>query len=88
MVDSGLTDYWRRKWSPEKRPCESDKGQSSRVIGLTDTQTAFYLAALGAGLGVVALGVERLIIGVKKTKWTLNTRLAHTEHACDGNEHL
>ena len=22
MVDSGLIDYWRRKWSPEKRQCD------------------------------------------------------------------
>ena len=58
MVDSGLIDYWRRKWSPEKRQCEPDKGQSGRVIGLSDTQTAFYLAALGLGLAAVTLGSE------------------------------
>ena len=60
MVDSGLIDYWRRKWSPEKRQCEPDKGQSGRVIGLSDTQTAFYLAALGLGLATITLGLERL----------------------------
>ena len=58
MVDSGLIDYWRRKWSPEKRQCEPDMGQSGRVIRLSDTQTAFYLAALGLGLAAVTLGSE------------------------------
>ena len=60
MVDTGLVDYWRRKWSPERRQCDPDEGQGSRVIGLADTQTAFYLAALGVGLAAVALGTERL----------------------------
>ena len=60
MVDTGLIDHWRRKWSPEKRQCDPDEGQGSRVIGLADTQTAFYLAALGVGLAAVTLGLERL----------------------------
>ena len=60
MVDSGLVDYWKRRWSPQKRQCQVDKGQSSRRIGLTDTQTAFYLAALGLGLAALALWLERL----------------------------
>ena len=60
MVDTGLIDYWRRKWSPEKRQCDPDEGPSSRVIGLADTQTAFYLAALGVGLAAATLGLERL----------------------------
>ena len=62
MVDSGLIDYWRRLWSPEKRQCEPDKGQNGRVIGLSDTQTAFYLAVLGLGLAGLVLGVERLVL--------------------------
>ena len=61
MVDTGLVDYWKRKWIPERRQCDPDEGQGSRVIGLADTQTAFYLAALGVGLAAVALGLERLI---------------------------
>ena len=60
MVDSGLTDHWRRKWSPEKRQCQPDEGESGRVIGLADTQTAFYLAALGVGLAATALALEWL----------------------------
>ena len=62
MVDSGLIDYWRRKWSPEKRQCEPDKGQNGRMIGLSDTQTAFYLAFLGLGLAALVLGVELLVL--------------------------
>ena len=73
MVDSGLIDYWSRKWSPEKRQCEPDKGQNGRVIGLNDTQTAFYLAVLGLGLAGLVLGVERLILTVNMHRWTQNT---------------
>ena len=62
MEDSGLIDYWRRKWSPRQRQCEpAEDEKSGKVIGLTETQTAFYLAALGLAMAGLALLVERLI---------------------------
>ncbi|KAK7489271.1 hypothetical protein BaRGS_00019523, partial [Batillaria attramentaria] len=62
MVDAGLIDYWKRKWKPPKRQCDPDVAQSSRVIALKDTQTAFYLAGAGVGLAALTLGIERFVV--------------------------
>ncbi|KAK7489225.1 hypothetical protein BaRGS_00019477 [Batillaria attramentaria] len=71
MVDTGLVDHWIRQWFPESSPehCSSpSNGQSNtRTTALTvrETQTAFYMAALGVGLAALTLGTELFIARLK-----------------------
>lgn len=59
MLFSGLKDHWIRKWAPEKKRCDPvDDG----VIGLDDTHTVFYLAAIGLALASLLLGIERMVL--------------------------
>ena len=62
MTDSGLIDFWTQKWTPRRRECEpAEDEKSGKVIGLTETQTAFYLAALGLATAGLALLLEKTI---------------------------
>ncbi|KAK7115701.1 hypothetical protein V1264_001523 [Littorina saxatilis] len=62
MLDSGLIYHCRREWAPEKAHCDPDDGQGERVIGLGDTQSAFYLATIGLVVAALALGLERIVL--------------------------
>ncbi|XP_070213203.1 probable glutamate receptor [Littorina saxatilis] len=59
MLDSGLLDVWRQKWSPKKKQCDE---KDDRAIDIHHTQTAFYLAAAGLVLATLALGIERFVM--------------------------
>ena len=61
MMDSGLFNYWTRKWALTKHQCEQHDAQEQRERRLADTQTAFYLAAAGLSVAAVTLGVEMLL---------------------------
>ena len=61
MMDSGLFTHWTRKWSLQKRQCNQDDAPEQRERTLADTQTAFYMAAAGLGLGAAILAVEVLL---------------------------
>ncbi|KAK7489272.1 hypothetical protein BaRGS_00019524 [Batillaria attramentaria] len=61
MIEVGLMDYWKRKWRPSNQRCHPDVREKSRVISLTETQAAFYLAGLGVGLAALTLGIECLV---------------------------
>ncbi|KAK7489275.1 hypothetical protein BaRGS_00019527, partial [Batillaria attramentaria] len=65
MVENGLLEYWKRKWQPSNHRCDPDVRQKSRVIGLAETQAAFYLAGVGAGLAALALGMECLVYKIR-----------------------
>ncbi|KAK7489274.1 hypothetical protein BaRGS_00019526 [Batillaria attramentaria] len=61
MVEAGLIEYWKRKWRPPSKQCYPDVHQHSRVIGLAETQAAFYLSGVGLGLAALTLGIECLV---------------------------
>ncbi|XP_070177722.1 glutamate receptor ionotropic, delta-1-like [Littorina saxatilis] len=61
MVDSGLMTMWKRSSVPENKNCRHGDDHSGRVIGLANTQTAFFMAAFGLGLALMVLAVEKLV---------------------------
>ncbi|KAK7116100.1 hypothetical protein V1264_001845 [Littorina saxatilis] len=60
MVDSGLVTKWKRSSLPQNTSCWHEDDHSGRVIGLADTQTAFFMAAFGLGLALIVFGMEKL----------------------------
>ena len=63
-MDAGLYAHWDRKWQPFDTKCrevQAWRKSRSEEITLAHTQTAFCLTALGLGLGVIALGLERIV---------------------------
>ena len=63
MVDTGLADFWRRKYMPPKNKCSDPDGhrQTTRKLALRDLQSAFFILGVGALLALLAFIGERFI---------------------------
>ncbi len=62
MVETGLTQYWQRKYWPPKSSCPS-KGpsRSGKRLSKRDMASAFVLFAIGSTASVIAFVVEILV---------------------------
>jgi hypothetical protein len=63
MIDTGLADYWRRKYTPLKNKCSDPDGnrQTKRKLTLRDLQSAFFILGVGALVALLAFIGERFI---------------------------
>lgn len=80
MFDTGLIDYWKRKWQIDSySDCDREPEVNDvKSIGLAETQTAFYFACAGLGLGALTLGFEYLLMFTRTL--TLKRRLRDTRN--------
>ena len=58
MQDAGIVTRILQKWTPEKKCCEPP--DTTTWISLAQIRTAFYVLAIGVGLGLLTLAVEAL----------------------------
>ena len=63
MIDTGLVDFWRRKYMPPKNKCSDPDGQRQTTSKLTlrDLQSAFFILGVGALLAVLTFIGELFI---------------------------
>ena len=59
-MESGLLDYLRGKWFPDKNGCHGDQ-TTVRPVSLELVQTAFVMAAAGLALAAMLLALECLM---------------------------
>ena len=56
--ESGLLQVWKRRWWPKTNMCKSGLVMEAKAISIIDVQSAFYVAAGGALLGLIAFITE------------------------------
>ena len=59
-MESGLLDYLRGKWFPDKNGCHGDQ-TTVRPVSLGLVQTAFVMAAAGLTLAAMLLALECVV---------------------------
>ena len=66
MTETGLTEYWRKKYWPSRNKCtDSNKQQEARSLNLDDLQSAFLVLAVGISVSTVAFLFELMIFKLK-----------------------
>ena len=62
--ESGLLHVWKRRWWPKANTCKSGLVMEAKAISIIDVQSAFYVAAGGALLGLFAFVIEIIVAKV------------------------
>ncbi len=69
MTETGLTDYWRKKYWPSRNKCtDSNKQQEARSLNLDDLQSAFLVLAVGISISAIAFLFELMVFKLKDTR--------------------
>ncbi|XP_052784546.1 glutamate receptor ionotropic, kainate 2-like isoform X2 [Mya arenaria] len=65
--ESGLLQVWKRRWWPKSKIiCPGSIVTEAKPISIIDVQSAFYVAAGGALLGLLAFLTELLVVRIQK----------------------
>ncbi|KAL8595746.1 hypothetical protein ACOMHN_012165 [Nucella lapillus] len=84
IMAAGLVTEWRRKRLPANPACQQTDEHTSRVIRLSDTQTAYYLALAGLLPAALVLSLERLWAYTQRTLRHRSSRWQR-KHGADGD---
>jgi hypothetical protein len=69
MTETGLTDYWRKKYWPSRNKCtDSNKQQEARSLNLDDLQSAFLVLAVGISISAITFLFELMVFKLKDTR--------------------
>lgn len=59
MKESGLTEYWKKKYWPKVRQCNPDQRRfGPRSLTIRDMLSAFIIWGIGAGISFLIFVVE------------------------------